>query len=153
MSDERSICRAILVLSFLLVWNGCCESSGIPRNDFENRKRVSRDIARRALFFVGASVFVLLQEITVLVELFARCTIICAKMLLKKRKKKSKRDLETSRHPWLSILLIDHRYLPIITLMLVPIIIEDIPSAIVPVVENCRVSFGPSYLYVSMENE
>lgn len=64
----------------------------------------------------------------------------------KKRKKKSKRDPETSRHPWLSILLIDHRYPPIITLTLVPIIIEDILSTIVPIVENCRVSFGPNYL-------
>jgi len=139
LSGERSICRAILVLSFLLVWNGCCKPSGIPRKNFENRKRVSRTSHVDSIIRVSSS---LELRYSCCFErspcLSNHCALHDNVRESAAKKKLPKRDLKTSRHLRLSILLIDYRYLSIM-LTLVPIIIEDIPSAIVPVVENCRV--------------
>lgn len=114
LSGGRSICRAILVLAFpLVVRNGCCEPSGNFLKTISEGASLARWtsslVLRYSCCFKRSR-----NTYRIIAQQYAR------ESATKRREKNSVRNLETSWHPWLNMLLIDYRYPPTITLTLVP---------------------------------
>lgn len=108
-----AICRVDMSSHFGAVVFCLYGTDDANRREFLKTISKGESHGRRLLtpFFVGTSIFVLFRDSwrdREAYRIIARCTTICVKALKNKRRF-LKRDPEISLHPWLSILLTDHR--------------------------------------------